>query len=138
MGLQSTKQTHTILGSRSQRGLTQLALDVLFRSIGPNMLESTTLPSVLDSLQACDSSEAALASAPYYLESVYADPSQASRAASRATTPMIVRAISLVDPTSITPGKLQAGGNIPCAFLESPLASPKVSDWSAQPKKLFA
>ncbi|KAH7310565.1 P-loop containing nucleoside triphosphate hydrolase protein [Stachybotrys elegans] len=88
LGVTGSGKTHTILGSRSQRGLTQLALDVLFRSIGANMLDATSLPSLLDSLQACDSSESTLATAPYYIDSMYSD-GQASRANSRAATPMI-------------------------------------------------
>ncbi|KFA80290.1 hypothetical protein S40288_05882 [Stachybotrys chartarum IBT 40288] len=123
LGVTGSGKTHTILGSRSQRGLTQLALDVLFRSIGPNMLDAMALPIVLESLQACDSSEALLASAPYYLESVFADPTQASRAASRATTPMIVRALSYVNLTT-TP-EMPPAQHIPCTFPDSPLQSPK-------------
>lgn len=84
-------QTHTILGSKSQRGLTQLALDVLFRSIGPNMLEASSLPAALESLQACDPSESLLSSAPQFLDSTYADPLGASRTNSRAATSMTVR-----------------------------------------------
>lgn len=65
-------------------------MDVLFRSIGDNMLDSASLPSVLESIQACDPSEAALSAAPQYLESVYSDNSHNTRANSRAATPMLV------------------------------------------------
>ncbi|QPG98862.1 hypothetical protein C2857_000222 [Epichloe festucae Fl1] len=89
LGVTGSGKTHTILGSKSQRGLTQLALDVVFRSIGSNMLDSTTLPSVIESLQACDPSESILSTAPNFLDSTFADPSGHSRAPSRAATPMI-------------------------------------------------
>ncbi|PFH61533.1 hypothetical protein XA68_17110 [Ophiocordyceps unilateralis] len=89
LGVTGSGKTHTILGSRSQRGLTQLALDVLIRSIGPNMLDSSSLPSVLESLQAGDPSEAVLSSAQSFLDSTYADVG-GSRATSRAATPMTI------------------------------------------------
>ncbi|PHH92124.1 hypothetical protein CDD83_8797 [Cordyceps sp. RAO-2017] len=88
LGVTGSGKTHTILGSRSQRGLTQLALDVLFRSIGPNMLDASALPSILESLQAYDSSESLLSSAPHFLDATFADPAASSRANSRAATPM--------------------------------------------------
>ncbi|KJZ71361.1 hypothetical protein HIM_09244 [Hirsutella minnesotensis 3608] len=87
LGVTGSGKTHTILGSKTQRGLTQLALDVLFRSIGPNMLDAASLPSVLESLQACDPSEAALSSSTHFIETTYAE-SSAHRANSRAATPM--------------------------------------------------
>ncbi|KAJ6445303.1 kinesin [Purpureocillium lavendulum] len=89
LGVTGSGKTHTILGSKHQRGLTQLALDVLFRSIGPNMLDAASLPTVLESLQACDPSESALSTAPHFLESTFADNLGHSRTGSRAGTPMI-------------------------------------------------
>lgn len=83
-------QTHTILGSKSQRGLTQLAMDVLFRSIGPNMLDAATLPSTLDSLQSCDASEGSLSPANQYLETVFAPENHLFMSRSRAATPLNV------------------------------------------------
>lgn len=83
-------QTHTILGSKTQRGITQLALDVVFRSLNDNMLESTNLSTVLDSLQKCDSSESVLSTASHFLDHILIDPAAGSRAPSRANTPMIV------------------------------------------------
>ncbi|KAM4067175.1 kinesin motor domain-containing protein [Hirsutella rhossiliensis] len=88
LGVTGSGKTHTILGSKSQRGLTQLALDVLFHSIDLNMLEASSLPTVLESLQACDPSESLLSTAPHFLDSTYADPLGASRTNSRAATPM--------------------------------------------------
>ncbi|KAM3452017.1 hypothetical protein MY3296_004885 [Beauveria thailandica] len=91
LGVTGSGKTHTILGSKTQRGLTQLAVDVVFRSIGPSMLDVASLPSVLESLQACDPSESPLVAAAQYLETVFADHSQFSRANSRAATPMNCR-----------------------------------------------
>jgi hypothetical protein len=84
-------QTHTILGTRSQRGLTQLALDVIFRSLGHNILNSNSHPALETSISASDSSEATILSASTFLEAVYGDATAPSRASSRAPTPMIVR-----------------------------------------------
>ncbi|KAM3553356.1 hypothetical protein MY1884_006712 [Beauveria asiatica] len=88
LGVTGSGKTHTILGSKTQRGLSQLAVDVVFRSIGPSMLDVASLPSVLESLQACDASESSLVAAAQYLETVFADHSQFSRSNSRAATPM--------------------------------------------------
>ncbi len=93
-------QSHTILGSKSQRGLTQMTLDVLFRSIGANIrrphhpdLPTDTM--LLSSLQASDVSEAQILSATTFLESIYGDSdrgrlSRAQTPMSRAQTPMMV------------------------------------------------
>ena len=116
------------MGSRSQRGLTQLALDVLFHSIGPNMLDRASLPSVLESLQACDPSESALSTASHFLDSTYADPSGSSRANSRAPTPMIVRPPQVLSPANL-PGRASwlpaSQSQIPCTYPVSASASPK-------------
>ena len=37
LGVTGSGKSHTILGSRSQRGLTQMSLDILFRSTGQNI-----------------------------------------------------------------------------------------------------
>lgn len=55
------------------------------------MLAAADLPTVLESLQACDPSESALSTAPHFLESTFADNLGHSRTGSRAGTPMIVR-----------------------------------------------
>ncbi|TDZ20883.1 Kinesin-like motor protein 9 [Colletotrichum orbiculare MAFF 240422] len=79
-------QSHTILGSKTQRGMTQLALDVVFRSIGSNMSDS---PSLEASLQAADISESTIVSASSFLETVFTDFSSSRGVGSRAGTPMI-------------------------------------------------
>ncbi|KAI6779213.1 Kinesin-like motor protein-like protein [Emericellopsis cladophorae] len=86
LGVTGSGKTHTMLGSKTQRGLTQLTLDVLFRSIGLNMLEGLHLASAADSLQASDPSEATLMTASNFIDAVCGDvPGSRSRAA----TPMI-------------------------------------------------
>jgi hypothetical protein len=87
-------KSHTILGSRSQRGLTQLTLDVLFRSIAHNILDPSTHTSLHATVAASDPSEAQVMSASMFLETMYGDPSSQSRATSRAPTPMVVRSTS--------------------------------------------
>ena len=84
------KKSHTILGSRSQRGLTQLTLDLLFRSISDNILDPTTTYSLHASVAASDPSEAQVLSSQGFLDIIYGDQSCASRATSRAATPMRV------------------------------------------------
>lgn len=54
-------QTHTILGSRGVKGITQMALDVLFSSIGDRTIDSAKIDlQVLDNTEAVVSSVAAL------------------------------------------------------------------------------
>jgi hypothetical protein len=89
-----TEKSHTILGSRSQRGLTQLALDALFRSISTNILDPSTNPSLHATIAAADPSEAQVMSASMFLDTMYGDPLAQARAASRAATPMVTRSPS--------------------------------------------
>ncbi|KAK1995672.1 kinesin motor domain-containing protein [Colletotrichum falcatum] len=87
LGVTGSGKSHTILGSRSTRGMTQLALDVVFRSIGANMYDS---PDLEGSLQSSDVSDAIIISAPYFLETVFADFGSSRGGGSRAGTPMLV------------------------------------------------
>ncbi|KAL2066786.1 hypothetical protein VTL71DRAFT_1210 [Oculimacula yallundae] len=103
LGVTGSGKSHTILGSRTQRGLTQLALDVLFRSISNNILDPSTTTSLHATVAASDPSEAQVMSAQMFLDTMYNDPSAASRASSRAPTPMVVRA-----PSSIHEGSFHA------------------------------
>ncbi|EXJ57573.1 hypothetical protein A1O7_07921 [Cladophialophora yegresii CBS 114405] len=99
LGVTGSGKSHTILGSKSERGLTQMTLDVLFRSIGehirrPHHPDLPTDTALLSSLQASDPSEAHILSATTFLESMYGDGDRArlSRAQtpmSRAQTPMV-------------------------------------------------
>ncbi|KAJ5105865.1 hypothetical protein NUU61_003212 [Penicillium alfredii] len=82
--------SHTILGSKTQRGMTQMALDVIFRSLEPTVKteDGSISPIMLASLAASDTSEAQLFSAPTFLEAVYGEPNGDRGRNSRAQTPM--------------------------------------------------
>lgn len=67
------RQSFTVLGSRSQRGLTQLALDVLFRAIEKNVADIETSDVVETTLKAADTSEAVILPAPDFIASVYGE-----------------------------------------------------------------
>lgn len=84
------KQSHTILGSKSQRGITQMALDIIFRSLAPTVRnpDNSISPLQLASLAAADPTEAQLFSAQTFLEAVYGDPNGDRGRNSRAQTPM--------------------------------------------------
>ncbi|KAL8851183.1 MAG: hypothetical protein Q9221_003903 [Calogaya cf. arnoldii] len=89
LGVTGSGKSHTILGSRSQRGLTQLSLDLVFRSLGQQTLQPTSSVSLIASLTAGDASEAQILSATDFLDGVYGDALQ-ERPNSRAPTPMTV------------------------------------------------
>lgn len=78
-----------MLGSRSQRGLTQLSLDLLYRSLDQQTLHPSSSPSLISSLNATDVSEGQIISASNFLDGVYGDCAQ-ERNSSRAPTPMMV------------------------------------------------
>lgn len=82
-------QSHTILGSKSQRGLTQLSLDLLYRSLDTQTLHPANHPSLIPSLNSTDASEAQIFSASGFLDNVYGDSLQ-EPSRSRAPTPMMV------------------------------------------------
>lgn len=86
----TTGQSHTILGSKSQRGLTQLALDLLYRSIGPNLLTTQSSQSLHATVAASDHSEAQVLTAQMFMDMINGD-IVGSRAGSRAPTPARVR-----------------------------------------------
>ncbi|RKK13532.1 hypothetical protein BFJ65_g12757 [Fusarium oxysporum f. sp. cepae] len=94
-------KTHTILGSKTQRGLTQLTMDVLFRSIGENILDPNAAFTAQDSLQAIDGAESSLTTASHFFDPPFRD-SVASRAPSRAGTPMLSDGLMSPPPRRIT------------------------------------
>lgn len=106
-------------------------MDVLFRSIGTNMLDSNALLSTMDSLQACDPSEGALAAASQYIDSVFAPENHLlASMRSRAATPMNV-GTSLLPPNpgfhSVNSCGRQTNGQNKCmpgAFPDSNRSSP--------------
>ena len=79
-------QSHTILGSKTQRGVTQLSMELLFRTIDSQTIRASQSPSLIASLISVDASEAQIVSAAGYLDSVFGDGISSSRAA----TPMTV------------------------------------------------
>ncbi|GAB7351462.1 hypothetical protein MBLNU459_g2122t3 [Dothideomycetes sp. NU459] len=104
LGVTGSGKSHTILGSPSQRGLTQLSLDVLFQSIGDQLAQVAYHEAVLPSLCAADNSESQLSPANAFLESIYGDGTANerghSRGPSRATTPMMDVSFMSTGPSS--------------------------------------
>lgn len=100
LGVTGSGKSHTILGSKSERGITQLALDILFRSMSSDGEEDGQItPLVLASLAASDTSEAQLFSAQTFLEAVYGEPSSERNRGSRAQTPASRSQTPMTDPT---------------------------------------
>ncbi|KAI9791307.1 MAG: hypothetical protein M1816_004088 [Peltula sp. TS41687] len=92
-------QSHTILGSSSQRGLTQITLDILFRSLGGHLLHPDTSLSLLPTLAAADVSEAQLIPAAVFLDGLARD-FPMERMTSRAQTPVTVGQLNSLNPES--------------------------------------
>jgi hypothetical protein len=82
-------QSHTILGTKSQRGLVQMSLDVLFQSCEERLVQSFYGAPAFSSLAAADVAEAHMYTATAFLDSLYGD-NQSERFPSRAQTPMPV------------------------------------------------
>ncbi|KAL8666071.1 MAG: hypothetical protein Q9202_001808 [Teloschistes flavicans] len=99
LGVTGSGKSHTILGSKSQRGLTQLSLEMVYRSLSQQTLHPERNPSLLSSLKAADASEAQILAATDFLDDVYGDTAQ-ERANSRAPTPMTVGQASSFKPAS--------------------------------------
>ncbi|KAF2225549.1 kinesin family protein-like protein [Elsinoe ampelina] len=103
LGVTGSGKSHTILGSKSQRGLTQMSLDVLFQSLGSQIADTSEHDEVLQSICISDVSEAQLMLASTFLELTYGDglaSTRASRAMSRGATPMMVGAFPISTTTS--------------------------------------
>ncbi|KAI4205489.1 MAG: hypothetical protein LQ346_001443 [Caloplaca aetnensis] len=89
LGVTGSGKSHTILGSKSQRGLTQLSLDLIYRSLNKQTLHPQSSPFLVSSLNAADVSEAQILPAREFLDGVYGD-ALLERTHSRAPTPMTV------------------------------------------------
>ncbi|CAI6340222.1 unnamed protein product [Periconia digitata] len=89
LGVTGSGKSHTILGTKSQRGLTQMALQVLFQSTGGQLVQSFYGAPAFSSLAAADVSESNMFTATAYLDSLYGD-DQSERFPSRGNTPMPV------------------------------------------------
>ncbi|KAF2211010.1 hypothetical protein CERZMDRAFT_43927 [Cercospora zeae-maydis SCOH1-5] len=85
LGVSGSGKSHTILGDKCQRGLTQLTLDVLYRHLEPYLAETDTNVFAFNSVQTADPSESQIYRASDFLDSIY-DNGNVSRM-SRATTP---------------------------------------------------
>ncbi|KAI0815582.1 P-loop containing nucleoside triphosphate hydrolase protein [Xylaria sp. FL0064] len=144
LGMTGSGKTHTMLGSRNQRGLTQLALDVMFRSIQSNIVDFDSTPALEASIRSSDTSDANMHSASVFLESMFGDVAAPSRAGSRATTPMtclgsvrLVRRedeflrIAVLSTPPNQKGRIRVSPNTPVASLGSMVAS------AASPEKHY-
>uniref|UniRef100_A0A093VEM0 Kinesin-like motor protein 9 n=1 Tax=Talaromyces marneffei PM1 TaxID=1077442 RepID=A0A093VEM0_TALMA len=100
LGVTGSGKSHTILGTKTQRGITQMSLDILFRSLANTIRSADNFedPTLLASLSAADASEAQLFSARNFIDSIYGDPTERGRA-SRAHTPMSRGQTPLMDST---------------------------------------
>ncbi|PVI07369.1 P-loop containing nucleoside triphosphate hydrolase protein [Periconia macrospinosa] len=87
LGVTGSGKSHTILGTRSQRGITQMALQVLFQSTGEQLVQSFYGAPAFSSLAAADVSESNMFTATAFLDSLYGD-DQLERFPSRGNTPM--------------------------------------------------
>lgn len=83
--------------------MTQLSLDVIFRSIGKNLVDIDIKPELEASVNASDASEASISSASTFIETVYGDPTGAPRASSRAPTPLVRPHDFFSQPSAFTP-----------------------------------
>ena len=99
--------------------MTQLALDVLFRSISSNIVDCKTTPALEGNIQRSDASEAVVFSAHSFLDTVYSDFSGSTRGGSRAGTPMTVRPQS----NSVHPSISDACPHLPGIYPDSPVGS---------------
>ncbi|GKZ63919.1 hypothetical protein AnigIFM50267_000210 [Aspergillus niger] len=89
LGVTGSGKSHTILGSKSQRGITQMSLDLIFNSLASTIRppDNSISPLLLSTVAASDGSEAQMFTAQTFLEAVYGDPAERGRN-SRAQTPM--------------------------------------------------
>ncbi|OAX84124.1 hypothetical protein ACJ72_01513 [Emergomyces africanus] len=123
LGVTGSGKTHTILGSKSQRGITQMSLDVLFRSLSSTVqnLDDQGNPLLLSSIADSDPSEAQLFTARSFLETIYSDPWNERGRGSRAQTPMSVMSrcqtpMTVQNPLDI-PFILLRADSFPAAYL---------------------
>ncbi|KAI9691377.1 MAG: hypothetical protein M1820_009714 [Bogoriella megaspora] len=93
LGVTGSGKSHTILGSKSQRGLIQLTLDVLYRGVGDRLINCYDGTMAFSTLTGADVSESFLTPASRFLENVFGD-GVSERGNSRATTPLMVRQLT--------------------------------------------
>ncbi|KAL3438315.1 P-loop containing nucleoside triphosphate hydrolase protein [Aspergillus tetrazonus] len=88
LGVTGSGKSHTILGSKTQRGITQMSLDVIFKSLASTIKppDNSIPPYLLASVSASDASESQMFTAQTFLEAVYGESDRGRN--SRAQTPM--------------------------------------------------
>ncbi|KAL2854963.1 P-loop containing nucleoside triphosphate hydrolase protein [Aspergillus pseudoustus] len=89
LGVTGSGKSHTILGSKTQRGITQMSLDLIFKSLASTIkpADNTIPPILLASVAGSDASESQMFTAQTFLDAVYGEPGDRGRN-SRAQTPM--------------------------------------------------
>ncbi|KAI1926407.1 hypothetical protein LOZ60_003620 [Ophidiomyces ophidiicola] len=90
LGASGSGKSHTILGSKSQRGITQMSLDILFNSLASS-IQSPDHPkysTFMQSLATSDPSEAQVYSAKSFIDAIYGDLNADRGRNSRAQTPL--------------------------------------------------
>ncbi|KAH9872048.1 hypothetical protein J1614_006308 [Plenodomus biglobosus] len=88
LGVTGSGKSHTILGTKSQRGLVQMTLDAIFQACDGQLVQSLYGAPAFSSLAAADVAEAHLFTASAFLDRLYGDTQPAERPSSRAQTPM--------------------------------------------------
>ncbi len=89
LGVTGSGKSHTILGTKKQRGLVQMTLDALFYTCADQLVPFFYGGPAFSSLTAADVSEAHMFTATVFLDSLYGD-NQSERYPSRAQTPVLV------------------------------------------------
>ncbi|KAL4992572.1 P-loop containing nucleoside triphosphate hydrolase protein [Aspergillus falconensis] len=112
LGVTGSGKSHTILGSKTQRGITQMSLDVIFKSLASTIKppDNSIPPYLLASVSASDASESQMFTAQTFLEAVYGEPdrgrnsrAQTPMSSTRAHTPMAVWKSPLPNPLQGAP-----------------------------------
>ncbi|EUC50322.1 hypothetical protein COCMIDRAFT_82162 [Bipolaris oryzae ATCC 44560] len=87
LGCSGSGKSHTILGTKTQRGLVQMTLDTVYQACDGQLVQSFYGAPAFSSLAAADVSDSQMYTATAYLDTVYGD-NQSERFPSRAQTPM--------------------------------------------------
>ncbi|KAL1301817.1 hypothetical protein AAFC00_006005 [Neodothiora populina] len=136
LGVTGSGKSHTILGSRSQRGLTQLSLDVLYQNLDDQLVQTSHDDSVFTSLCNDDNSEAQMLAASTFLESMYGDGETRgySRGGSRAGTPLMdISCISGARPSTANGRPNTATGTRPSTVAGGRRYLPRLSNLPQYP-----
>jgi hypothetical protein len=88
LGVTGSGKTHTILGSRSQRGLTQMSLDLLYKALHGSIVQPSQDRDLQASLSMNDASEASVIMAANLFDTPSTEHYDRGAGASRAGTPV--------------------------------------------------